>query len=322
MGGQVARLPIREGDKVQKGDLLLELWNDDLKAELAFAESQAAAAEARAVEACLLKEQAAREEERLRKLHDDGAASLELAEQAKSHADVARAVCQAAEAQSRQSKSRIEVARAQIEKTRLAAPFDGVVAELNAELGEFVTPSPPGIPTLPAVDLIESGCLYIIAPIDEVDAAKVRLGQNVRVRLDSHGGRNFSGRLRRIAPYVLDREKQARTVDIEVEIENPAETALMLPGYSADVEVLLDARRDVLRVPTEAVLEGGKVLVLAGGRLEERAVRKGLSNWEFTEIIDGLHEGENVVLSLGREGVRAGVRAEAEREAAALTAER
>ena len=58
----------------------------------------------------------------------------------------------------------------------LTAPFDGVVAEVNAELGEYVTPSPPGIPTPPAVDLIDDRCLYVTAPIDEVDAPEIRTG--------------------------------------------------------------------------------------------------------------------------------------------------
>jgi HlyD family secretion protein len=190
----------------------------------------------------------------------------------------------------------------------LRAPFDGVIAEINGELGEYVTPSPVGIPTPPTVDLIDASCLYISAPIDEVDAPAVRAGQPAYITMDAFPDRIFAGVVRRVAPYVLDVEKQARTVEIEAEISD-AEGSNLLPGYSADVEVILDVRLDVLRVPTQVVIDGQRVFVLANGTLEERAVSRGIANWEFTEIVDGLAEGELVVLSVDREGVADGVAA-------------
>ena len=63
-----------------------------------------------------------------------------------------------------------------------------------------------------------------------------------RITLDAFGKRTFDGRVRRIAPYVTDREKQARTVDVEVEFISPPDDVQLLPGYSADVEILLDTR--------------------------------------------------------------------------------
>ena len=78
-------------------------------------------------------------------------------------------------------------------------------------------------------------------------------------------------------------------------------------GYSADVEVILATREDVVRVPTSALQEGSRVLVAgADGTLQERKVKTGLSNWEFTEVLDGLKAGDRVVTSLEREGVKAG----------------
>ena len=81
----------------------------------------------------------------------------------------------------------------------------------------------------------------------------------------------------------------------------------MLVGYSADVEVILAVREQVLRVPTSALQEGGRVL-LAGsdGTLQQRSIKTGLANWEFTEVLDGLAKGDRVVTSLEREGVKAG----------------
>jgi HlyD family secretion protein len=195
------------------------------------------------------------------------------------------------------------------------------VAEVNGELGEFLTPSPPGIPTLPAVDLIDDSCLYVSAPIDEVDAARLDLGMPARITLDAYRGEHFDGKLRRIAPYVLALEKQARTVEVEVQFDNPVAARHLLVGYSADVEIVTDAREGALRIPTTALMPGNRVLVLgADGALEERRVETGLSNWEFTEVGSGLKPGERVVTSLERSGVKAGAIAAEERKEAAGTA--
>jgi len=213
-----------------------------------------------------------------------------------------------------QSRSRIAAAQADLSRTVLRAPFDGVVAEVTGELGEFTTPSPPGIPTPPAIDLIDDSCLYVTAPIDEVDAPAIRLDSPARISVDAFAPRKFAAHVRRIAPYALDREKQARTVDVEVEFNNPRESEAMLVGYSADVEIVLDARADVLRIPTAALQEGNRVLVFneREGRLDQRKIETGLSNWEHTEVRAGLAAGERVVLSLERSGVKAGARARAE----------
>jgi HlyD family secretion protein len=96
--------------------------------------------------------------------------------------------------------AKLDVIRANLEKTRLIAPFDGVIAQINGELNEYLTPSPPGIATLPAVDLIDNSCFYVEAPIDEVDAPSIRLGMSARVSLDSYGKRRFEGRFEESLP--------------------------------------------------------------------------------------------------------------------------
>ena len=199
-------------------------------------------------------------------------------------------------------------ARATLTRTVLRAPFAGVVAKITGEVGEFTTPSPPGIPTPPAVDLIDDSCLYMSAPIDEVDVARVRAGQTAYITIDALPGQRFAGRVRRVAPYVLDLEKQARTVDVEVEFVNPNDVKTLLAGYSADAEVVLDVRENVIRVPTQALLEGNRVLVINGDILHERQLRTGLANWQYTEVLDGLQPGDAIVLSVERKGLVPGAR--------------
>jgi HlyD family secretion protein len=112
----------------------------------------------------------------------------------------------------------------------------------------------------------------------------------------------------RIAPYVSDIEEQNRTVEIEAELDDAAVAATLLPGTSADVEVILDARDDVLRVPSSALLASGGVLVVNGNHLVARPVETGLRNWDYTEVTGGLTGGERVVTSLDRAEVKAGAR--------------
>lgn len=324
IGGQVARLSVREGDQVTRNQILMEIWNRDRAAHLKLAASEELAARARAEEACLIAEVAEREARRQQKLWSQSLVSEESVDRASTDAKAKRAACGAVSANLEVARARVEAAEAALEQTYLRAPFDGIVAEVNAEIGEFVTPSPPGIPTLPALDLIDAGCLYITAPIDEVDAPAIQVGMDACVSFDAFPEPRCNARVRRIAPYVLDREKQARTVEIEVEFSDAAGQQSLLPGYSADVEVVLAMRDNVLRVPTEAVLEGNHVLVYQprDGTLERRKFVPGISNWRFTEIVSGLAQSERVVLSVGREGVVPGARVTPESSAAATRATR
>jgi HlyD family secretion protein len=311
-GGQIAALPVREGDRVAAGQVLLELWNEDTAAQARVAQEQARSAVLRAEETCVRAETAEREANRARKLHRDGLLPDEQLDRAVSTATTLRAACDGARADVQQSNARVAAARATLTRTVLRAPFAGIVAKITGEVGEFTTPSPPGIPTPPAVDLIDDTCLYVTAPIDEVDVARIRVGQPAYVTIDAIAGRRFPGRVRRVAPYVVDVEKQARTVDVEVEFTNAQDVKTLLVGYSADAEIILEAHENVLRLPTQALLEGNRVLVLEDGTLRERRVETGLSNWQLTEVLGGLREGEKVVLSVERKGVAAGAKAVAE----------
>lgn len=308
VGGQIARLPVNEGDHVKRGGLLLELWNDDLAAELELArrESQAAQATARAV--CVNADEAGRDATRQQTLFNRGLVSEEIRDRAKTLARSRTAECQASNESARVRDARIGVIEASLARTRLIAPFDGVVAEVTGELNEYVTPSPPGIPTPPAVDLIDTGCFYVDAPIDEVDAAGVTVGQLARITLDAFGKRAFPGKVRRIGAYVIDLEKQARTVSVEVEFSGDDKGPRLLAGYSADVDIILSSRTQVLRVPSQALLEGGRVFVYdaAQNQVKARNVSTGVANWQFTEVTDGLAEGDQVVTNPDAEGLADG----------------
>jgi len=307
-GGQVAELHVKEGDSVKQNQLLLEIWNKDLKAQVKLQDAQIRANRASAEQACQLGAGAEREADRALRLQKfDHIISEEQVDIKATGARAKRASCTAALEAIAVSQANRDAVQAAVERTLVLAPFDGTVAEINAELGEFITPSPPGIPTLPAIDLLDVSCLYVSAPIDEVDAPQIKTGMSACVSLDAFTDKRCSGTVSRIAPYVLEKEKQARTVEVEVKLTDPKDLKGLLPGYSADIEVLLSSKPQALRVPAEAVLENNRVLVMrADGLLEERSFKPGLVNWNTVEVLSGLNVGDKVVLSVGREGVAAG----------------
>ena len=189
-----------------------------------------------------------------------------------------------------------------------------MVAELNGEIGEFVTPSPVGVPTLPVVDLIDYQCIYVLAPIDEVDAPAVKVGLPARITLDAFPDYPFQAEVHRISPYIQDVEKQARTVDVEVYFSHSVGEQNLLPGYSADAEIILSRKEKVIRVPTEAIFDENHIYVYlaSSGTLEKRQIEKGIGNWSFTEVLSGVNEGDKIVTSIGIEGLADGIEVQLE----------
>jgi HlyD family secretion protein len=308
IGGRIEVLAVKEGDRVKKGQLLMELWNDDIQAQERLARAALETSRKRVGEACTVADNAQREYKRQVELHQQGFISANAIDTVRSTAEARAAACATARADVAQAEANVKLAHVQQGRTVLVAPFDGTVAKIVGEVGEYSTPSPPGVPTPPAIDLIDESCVYVKAPMDEIDAPKIRVGQFVRISLDALPGKSFAGKVRRVAPYVSAVEKQARTVDIEAVFDDVSQAGRLLVGYSADVEVVLDAKKDVLRVPTSALLEGGRVLLVdADNRLVERKLKTGLANWEYTEVVDGLAAGDRIVTSLDRNGVKAGL---------------
>jgi HlyD family secretion protein len=309
LGGRIEYLGVKEGDRVDKGQVLMRLWHQDMSARTAVADAQLATAKSRSAEVCAVATNAEREAGRQEALAAQGFISSSRAESARTDATARRAACNSAGKDIVTAERQLAAAGADLGRTLIVAPFAGTVAKIVGEVGEYSTPSPPGVPTPPAIDLIDDSCLYVKAPMDEIDGPKVHAGQTVRIRLDALPNRIFEGKVRRVAPYVTAVEKQSRTVDVEVDFVKPDEMKGLLVGYSADVEILLEVRENVTRIPTATLQEGGRVLLIgADGKLEARTVKSGLANWEFTEVKEGLQAGDRIVLSLEKEGVKAGVK--------------
>lgn len=304
IGGQIDVLNVKEGDKVARGQLLMSLWNKDRAARLKQAEATLLSARNEKNSVCITAKSDMKEARRLNGLVERNLVSAEQADTAHARAEASAASCEAATARVEQASAEVELSAALLAQTELFAPFDGIVAEVTGEIGEYSTPSPPGVATPPAIDLLTDYCHYISAPIDEVDASDIEVGMAVRVTLDAFRGRVFPATIRRIAPYILEQEKQARTVEVEAVLNEQAPDLVLLAGYSADMEIILETRDNVLRVPTELIVDDRYVYVVkANGRLEKRVIEKGLANWRYTEIHSGLSVKENLVTNIGASGV-------------------
>ncbi|MBA6327265.1 efflux RND transporter periplasmic adaptor subunit [Colwellia sp. MB02u-6] len=309
VGGQIAAINVKEGQQVTRGDILLNLWNKDLKAQVDSAKAGVTAADFSQQSLCIIHQSDQREALRLSNLVTKNLASQGLFDLAQAKAHASKAACTSAKASWQQTKAMLAQAQAIIEKTYLVAPFDGTVGEISGEVGEFSTPSPPGVPTPPAIDLLTTDCHYVTAPIDEVDAGKISLGMPVRITLDAFRGQMFMGKVKRIAAYVQDYAKQARTVDIEISFDTTQSLPALLAGYSVDVDIILASASKNLRVPTDAIIDNNSIYILNNnGKIEKRKISLGLTNWQFSEVTEGLTKSEKVIVNAANiANIRAGL---------------
>jgi HlyD family secretion protein len=149
------------------------------------------------------------------------------------------------------------------------------------------------------------------ASIDEADAARVAVGQPAELKLDALPGQRIPGKLVRVAPALHRDLKGARTLPVEVEVTDPraAAAAGLKPGMSANVEIVVVEKADVVFLPTNVIVGRGvrrTVYRVDGGRAQQVEVKVGLANWERTEILDGVRVGDSVVATLSVKGLEDG----------------
>ncbi|MCC6190275.1 MAG: efflux RND transporter periplasmic adaptor subunit [Anaerolineales bacterium] len=196
-----------------------------------------------------------------------------------------------------QAEAGLEIARHDLERAAIVAPFDGVVAAVNLRLGE------PATDALPAVVLSDVSRFYLEVLVDEVDVASVRPGHPVTVTLDALPDLALRAQVDKIAPAA---QINAGVVSYPVRLSLDTLEAALRGGMTATAAIVVGEVRDVLLVPNWAVRrdrDTGQAFVglLRDGLIEEAPVTLGLRDEEYSEVVEGIRAGDIVAVSDQRE---------------------
>ncbi len=289
--GKVARIYVEEGDKVKQGQLLAELDTRTAKLGLQQAEAGLAVAQANL-------HSASKDWERIQELHQKGTISPQQYEKV-------QLGYQAAKAQLQQAEVALDMGKHQLEVSLMKAPFDGVVTGKNINEGEYINPAMGGMDPggSSVVTLMELSKVKIKVNISEKDMKKVRIGQETRITVDAYPGREFCGKVSKLNPTA---DPMSRAFKVEIAVPN--EDMALKAGTYARVRLCIVVHKDVLLVPEKSVIQrdGMFLLFVADGDVAGmREVKPGLSSEGVVEIVEGVQEGEKVIVE-GNYGLKDG----------------
>lgn len=315
IGGRVLGVRHRRGSRVKRDDLVLQLDPADLDARLRQTHAATDAATAQRAQAEARLDSLKRQAQRAQLLAQAGAGTVQISEDARAAVREAEIALRAADGQVAQARAAQQAAHVQRSRCEFSAPFDGVLTEVAANPGDSL------VPGAPVFQIVDDNRLHVDAYVDEADAVRVQVGQRAELHLDALPGRNIAGRVARVDPVVKRDLKGARSLTVEVEVSDlaTARGAGLLPGMSANVEILVTEKQNVLWVPSNVIIGRGvsrHVYSLSpqgrAYRVHRQPVDIGLSNWDRTEISRGLVANTWVVTSLNEKGLEDGATVAAE----------
>jgi RND family efflux transporter MFP subunit len=288
-GGKIAVIHVQEGDRVAKGQVLAELETESLRLQLQQAQAGVAVAEAAYADAL-------RNKERMDRLIKENAVSEQQREKVQLAYD-------SSAAQLKQAQAGLNLAQHALDVSIMRAPFAGVVASKNADVGDVINPMMGGYGGGGAggvLTLMDFSRIKITVAASPTDAARLRKGQDVLLRIGALPGREFRGSVRLVN---LTADPQTKKFDIEAAFDNPE--GLLRPGTFGDVVFEVESHTNALVVPQKAVLENSYVFVVENGKAVKKTVRLGIQNTTMIEVLDGLAEGDSVVVE-GNYGLEEG----------------
>jgi RND family efflux transporter MFP subunit len=278
VGGKIARILVREGDRVAQGQLLAELETESIRLQLRQAEAGVAVAEASRADAL-------RNKERMDRLIKENAVSEMQREKIQLAYD-------AAAAQLEQAQAGLNLARHALNVSIMKAPFAGVVATKNAEVGDVINPMMGGYSGASGVlTLMDYSKIKIAVAISSEDIGRIQKGQGAVLRVSSFPGREFRGTVRIVN---LTADPLNKKFGVEVVIDNHDE--VLRPGTFGDLVFEVQSHENALVVPQKAILENTYVFIAEGGKAVKKAVTLGLQNTTMVEVLEGLAEGALVVV--------------------------
>jgi len=311
--GIVKKLYVHYGDTVKTGQLLAELDKEQLEASVRESRANLRAAEAayerNKIEAegpdlPFLKSAL----DRARKLSDDGLISLSVRDDAEKAYEMGRNKQVAARSNAAVTRAEVEKAHAVLERVdtdlrnaTIVSPMDGLVLSRDVEVGDAVSSIlVMGSQATLIMTLGDVSDVYVLGKVDEADIGKVYLGQPARIVVESFKDKKFEGKVTKISP--LGKEKDnVTTFEVRVSIKNP--TGELKVNMSANAEIILEEKKAVLLVPESAVLydkDRKPSLEVPDPKAPDGrrkvAVKLGISNGVKSELVEGLKEGEKIVL--------------------------
>jgi len=304
IGGVVRRFFVDEGDVVRKGQKLAEIVPTATPEQLVYAREKVETAR-------LTLERAKRKLARAEELAGKNLVAEEAVEDAETELSMAAARYDAAFAELRVLEQGAATGRSgddgytgsqtvgALEDMTILSPISGIVLSRDVDEGSSVIAMSSAYGGTSLMTLADVSKMHFEGYVDESDVARIHEGMPAKIFVDALPETTFAGTLTRISPHG---EKQEGVVNFRVEAEIDGETSLLRTGMSADVQLVLDERKDVLTVPEGAMIyEGDSTFVevvdetAAGGR-RRVPVEAGLSDGIKTEIVEGLEEGDKVVL--------------------------
>ena len=287
VGGKIARINVNEGDRVSKGQVLAELDTQATVLQLKQAEAALDVARARYNDAKV-------NLERMERLIKEKAVSEQQYEQIKLGYD-------SAEAQLAQAQAAVNLAQHSLDVSIMEAPFSGVVASKNAEVGDVINPMMGSFsPTSGVLTLMDFSRVKIRADVSGADISRIQKGQTAFLRIPTLPGREFQGR---ISVVNLAADPLTKKFGVEIAVDNP--DLILRPGTFGEIVLEVQTHEAALVVPQKAILDNKYVFLAQDGKAVRKEVTLGLQNSAMVEVTSGIAEGD-LVIAEGNFGLEEG----------------
>jgi RND family efflux transporter MFP subunit len=292
VGGKIAKIYVEEGDRVQKDQLLAELDTRAIRLQLEQARAGFAVAEAN-------HKDAQRNMERMGRLKSENAVSEQQYEQLKLAFD-------AADAQLQQAKAALNLADHNLGVSIMRAPFAGVIASKNAEVGDVINPLMGGFsPSSGVLTLMDFSRVKIEIEVSSRDIARIKKGMTALLSVDAYPDTVFSGR---VSVVNLAADPMTRKFGVQITANNPE--LLLRPNTYGEVTLEISTHENALVIPQIAILENKYVFVAQNDNtVVRKEISLGLQNTDMVEVISGIEE-EDLVVVDGNFGLEEGSKIE------------
>jgi len=307
--GTVEKVLRKRGDRINKGDVVVALDARDARARLAQAQAALEAAQVSVTSGKTRVEGVQKSLERMEELVKRGSAATAELDRVTLEHRAAQEMVLAGDAQVKQAAAALQSARIALTRMDLRAPFSGVLQDVLMTVGMQVTPG------VPIFDIIDDSRLYVLVPVDEVDAPRIAVGLPAQVTFDSMRSLTVDGVVRAVAPAVGRDERLSRVLRVEIDLKNPPSLRV---GMAATVSIVDRVVSGVQVVPTLSVQGRGvvrQVMLLADvgpdgvGRMQKRSIKVGVFNDDVTQVTDGLTPADLVLQSPNDPAAKEGARA-------------